>query len=106
MPKYLWQVSYTAEGLKGVMKDGGTGRRAAVQHLTEELGGRVEVFYYTFGPDDAVVIAELPDHKAAAAVGLAVGAAGKAQIRTTVLLTPEEIDEAAKTSVDYRPPGG
>jgi uncharacterized protein with GYD domain len=59
-----------------------------------------------FGGEDSIVIADLPDHKAAAAIGLAVNASGKAQIRTSVLLTPEEIDEAAKTQVDYRPPGG
>lgn len=106
MPKYLWQVSYSPEGIKGVLKDGGTGRRAAIQQLTEKLGGRLEVFYYMFGGDDSIVIADLPDHKTAAAIGLAVNAQGKAQIRTSVLLTPEEIDEAAKTQVDYRPPGG
>lgn len=106
MPKFLWQVSYTPEGLQGVLKDGGTGRRAAIDQLVKGLGGTVEVFDYAFGPDDAVVIAELPDHKTAAAIGLAINAQGKAQLKTTVLLTPEEIDAAAKTSVDYRPPGG
>jgi hypothetical protein len=48
----------------------------------------------------------LPDHRAAAAAGLAVNAEGRVQLKTTVLLTPEEVDEAAKTAVDYRPPGG
>jgi uncharacterized protein with GYD domain len=106
MPKYLWQVSYTSEGIKGVLRDGGTGRRAAIQQLTEGFGGKLEAFYYAFGPDDVYVIADLPDQKTATAIGLAVNADGRAQVKTVVLLTPEEIDEAAKTSVDYRPPGG
>jgi len=105
MPKYLWEVSYTPDGLAGLMKDGGTGRRAAVQQLIEKLGGRVEVFYFAFGSHDAYATVELPDHRAAAAAALAVNAQGKVQLKTTVLLTPEEIDEATKTNVDYRPPG-
>lgn len=38
MPKYLQQVSYTAEGAKGLQKDGGTKRRRAAQTVTEGLG--------------------------------------------------------------------
>ena len=105
MPKYLWQVSYTSEGVKGVLKEGGTGRRAAIQKLAEGLGGRLESFYFAFGSDDVIVIADLPDQKSAAALGLAVNADGRAMLKTVVLLTPEEIDQAAKISIDYRPPG-
>jgi uncharacterized protein with GYD domain len=105
MPKYLWQVSYTSDGVKGVLKDGGTGRRAAIQKLAEGLGGRLESFYFAFGSDDVIVIADLPDQKSAAALGLAVNADGHAMLKTVVLLTPEEIDQAAKISIDYRPPG-
>ena len=106
MPKFLWQASYTSEGVRGVLKDGGTARRAAIEKLVEGLGGRLEAFYFAFGSDDVVVIADLPDQRKAAAVGLTVNAQGRTQLKTTVLLTPEDIDEAAKTSVDYRPPGG
>ena len=38
-------------------------------------------------------------------MALTVNAAGGATVRTTVLLTPDEVDAAAKQSVDYRPPG-
>jgi len=105
MPKYLWQASYTSDGVRGVLKDGGTSRRAAIQKLVESLGGRLEAFYFAFGSDDVIVIADLPDPKAAAALGLTVSADGRTHVKTVVLLTPEEIDEAAKISVDYRPPG-
>jgi uncharacterized protein with GYD domain len=105
MPKYLWQASYTSDGVKGVLQDGGTGRRAAIQKLAEGLGGRLEAFYFAFGSDDVIVIADLPDQKSAAALGLAVNADGRTRLKTVVLLTPEEIDQAAKMSVDYRPPG-
>jgi uncharacterized protein with GYD domain len=106
MARYLWKASYTSEGTKGLLKEGGTGRRAAVDQLVGGLGGKVEAFYYALGDDDLIVIAELPDNTSAAAISLAVASIGSARIKTVPLLTVEEIDEAAKKSVDYRPPGG
>jgi uncharacterized protein with GYD domain len=105
MPKYLIEASYTPEGVKGVQSAGGTSRRDAVSHMAEALGGALESFYFGFGDADAYVVVELPDNQAAAAVALAVNASGGATAKTTVLLTPEEVDAAAKQSVDYRPPG-
>ena len=105
MPKFLWQVSYTAQGAHGLMKEGGTARRAVVQRLTEQAGGKLESFYFALGESDAFVIAELPDATAAAAISVAVNAVGAAQLRTIPLVTPEEMDVAVKRSVDYRPPG-
>jgi uncharacterized protein with GYD domain len=105
MPKFLIEASYTLEGVKGLRSAGGTSRRDAVAHTLESVGGSLEHFYFAFGDNDAYVIADLPDHEAAAAVALTVNAAGGAQTKTVLLLTPEEVDEAAKRSVDYRPPG-
>jgi uncharacterized protein with GYD domain len=105
MAKFLWRVSYTTQGVQGVLKEGGSSRRQLVTNLVEAAGGKVEVFYYTFGEDDVIVIAELPDNATAAAVSLTVGASGAAEIRTTALLEPEEIDAATKISVAYRAPG-
>jgi len=105
MPKYLWQVSYTADGVRGIMKDGGSQRRRVVQDLIVKAGGRLEGFYYAFGESDVIVIADLPDPATAVAASFAVNATSAARLKTTVLLTPEELDAAAKKSVDYRPPG-
>jgi uncharacterized protein with GYD domain len=105
MPKYLWQVNYTTEGAKGLAAEGGSSRRDAVEKMLESVGGRLEAFYYTFGSDDLVVIGELPDNVAAATLALKTIASGAAHSRTVVLLTPEEIDEAARREVNYRPPG-
>ena len=105
MPKYLWEVSYTPEGTRGLLQDGGTKRRAAVEKALSEVGGKLEAFYYAFGKYDLVGIAEFPDHASAAALSLAVAATGAAMIRTTVLLSPEEIDAAAKKKLRYRAPG-
>lgn len=105
MAKYLIVASYTSPGVKGVIAKGGTARREAVEKMAADLGGHVESFYFGFGEGDAFVIADLPDNVGAAAVALAVGASGMATVRTTVLLTPEEIDRAAATSVNYAPPG-
>jgi uncharacterized protein with GYD domain len=106
MAKYLIKASYTSDGVKGLIKEGGTGRRAAVDQLVVGLGGKVEAFYYALGDDDALVIVDLPDNTDAAAVSLAVNATGAVQIETVPLLTAEDVDQAAKKSVDYRPPGG
>ena len=104
MSKYLVVASYTAEGIKGVISKGGTARRDAVEKMATALGGTVESFYFGFGEGDAYVTVDLPDNVSAAAVGLAVSASGLASTKTIVLLTPEEIDKAAKTKVDYKPP--
>jgi uncharacterized protein with GYD domain len=106
MPKYLIQASYVGDGVQGLRQDGGSARRAAVEQLCAGLGGKVEVFYYAFGDTDLFTILDLPDATTAAGVALLVGTSGKVAIKTTVLLTPEEIDAAAKVGGDYRPPGG
>jgi uncharacterized protein with GYD domain len=105
MPKYLAHASYTVEGLKGLLKDGGSKRREVVEQLTKGLGGTLEAFYYAFGDDDVFTIMDLPDNVSATAASLIINAAGAANVKITVLLTPEEVDQATKTSVDYRPPG-
>ena len=105
MPKYLITASYTQEGVKGVASAGGSSRRDAVAHLAESVGGSLESFYFAFGGHDAYVVVDLPDNETAAAVALTVNSSGVVAISTVVLLTPEEVDAAAKKSVDYRPPG-
>lgn len=87
------------------MKEGGTGRREAIEKLFADIGGTLESFYFAFGEDDAYVTAELPDNITAAAVSLTIGASGGASVKTVVLMTPEEMDKAAKTSIGYRAPG-
>jgi uncharacterized protein with GYD domain len=105
MPKYLFKASYTAEGARGISKEGGTGRRDTIAKLAENSGGRMESFYFAFGQDDAFITCDLPNNATAAAVALAVNSSGAATVTTAVLVTPEEVDEAARTTVDYRPPG-
>jgi uncharacterized protein with GYD domain len=105
MPKYLVQVNYTLEGVRGVLKDGGSSRRAVVERVIAGVGGTMESFYFCFGKYDVVVIADLPDNAAIAAISLTVGASGAAEVQTTALLTPEEIDDATKRTVAYTAPG-
>ena len=106
MAKYLFEANYTQEGLKGVAAAGGSARRDAIESMIGALGGTVEAFYFAQGESDVVLILDLPDNKTVAAISLATGGAGAiTNMRTRALLTPEEIDEAAKTAVDYRPPG-
>jgi uncharacterized protein with GYD domain len=105
MPKYLIEASYTSDGVQGLLKEGGSGRRTAVENAAKGLGGRLECLYYVFGDDDLVAVMELPDNTAAAAFSLAVSAAGAATSSVRVLLTAEEIDAATKQTVEYRAPG-
>jgi len=105
MAKFLWKASYTSDGVKGVLKEGGSGRQSAVEKVVEGLGGKVEAFYFALGEHDVYVIAELPDTVTATAVSLTVNASGIVALQTVELLTPEQVDEASKKSVDYRAPG-
>ena len=105
MPKYMIEAHYSTEGAKGVMKEGGSGRRAAIAKMAEGVGGKLESLYFAFGGVDAYVVLDLPDNVTAAAVALAASQTGAASVKTVVLLTPEEMDQAAKKSVDYRAPG-
>jgi uncharacterized protein with GYD domain len=106
MPKFLLEASLTAQGVKGVQAEGGTARREAVKKALESVGGQLEAFYFAFGERDVYVLADLPDNESAAAMALAVNSSGAVATRTIVLLTPEDVDAAAKRSTDYRPPGG
>jgi uncharacterized protein with GYD domain len=105
MAKYLIEFDYTTEGLKGVLKEGGSKRRQAIEQLAKSLGGKMEAFYYAFGDHDGFVIWDMPDSVAHAAAALLVNASGAAKVKTVVLLTPEELDQATKKVGDYRPPG-
>ena len=105
MAKYMLRVNYTADGAKGVIKDGGSARRAVAQKAAESVGGRLESFYFAFGDTDAFVVADLPDAASAAAIALTVSASGGASAQTIVLMTPEELDAAARKSPLYSAPG-
>jgi uncharacterized protein with GYD domain len=106
MPKFLVQISYTTEGVRGLQKEGGTARRAAAQKLMESVGGKLEAFYFAFGAADVIAIADVPDNVSAFASALATVATGTVRSQTTVLVTPEEVDQAAKKTVSFRPAGG
>jgi uncharacterized protein with GYD domain len=106
MAKYLVKARYSAEGARGVISGGGSARVEAVRQLIESVGGTLESLYFAFGGTDVYITVDAPDDTAIAAVTMTVGASGAlAAVETVVLLTPEEIDEAARRTVSYRPPG-
>lgn len=106
MAKYMFQGSYSLEGARGLLREGGTRRREAVDALVKSLGGRLESFYYAFGNTDLYMIVDLPDHAAAAAASVIVAASGAGRWRTVVLMGPEDMDRAARSGGDYRAPAG
>lgn len=105
MARYLWKVSYSVDGAKGLIAEGGTSRRTVVQKLVKSVGGKLVSFDFALGEDDAYVIAEIPNATDVAAVSMAVAASGGARVTTVQLLTPAEMDKAAKRTVAYRAPG-
>jgi uncharacterized protein with GYD domain len=105
MPKYLLEASYTAEGLKGVRKDGGSGRREAAGRAIASAGGKMEALYFAFGENDVIALFDAPDNITAAALALTVSSSGLIRTKVTPLLTAEEVDAAVKKQSDYRPPG-
>ena len=105
MPKYLYQANYTATGMQGLLKEGGSSRRQVFADLAREQGGALESFYYAFGGADLYMVFDLPDATTAAAVSLTITAGGALSISTVQLITPEEIDAAVNRTVTYRPPG-
>ncbi|MEU6544677.1 GYD domain-containing protein [Streptomyces sp. NPDC046859] len=105
MPKFLIQATYTAEGTQGLLREGASGRRAAVEQVVSGLGGTVEAVYFAFGEHDIVLIVDFPDPVAMAAVSLAVKASGALHTRATPLLGLDEVDEAVRRQVSFRAPG-
>jgi uncharacterized protein with GYD domain len=105
MPKYMWQTTYTAEGIKGTLKEGAGKRVAYLRELFEKDGGTLEAMYWAFGDTDVYTIGEVPDNAAAAACSMASSMSGSGHCKTVVLLTAEEIDAAAKVEIGFRAPG-
>lgn len=106
MPKYLLKVRYTGEGLAGVMKEGGTARRAVAADLAKNLGGSLETFHFAFGEVDAYCICDLPDNKAAATLAMTVSSSGRVSIETVPLITVDEVDAiGAADRLEYTAPG-
>ena len=104
MSKFLMQVSFTRDGIRGLAKEGGTKRRQAVEQFFGTVGGKLETLYFAFGDTDVFAVADFPDNVSAAAVSLAANAAGAVHVKATVLISPEEMDQAAQKSGGLRPP--
>jgi uncharacterized protein with GYD domain len=105
MPRYLFRASLSPEGVAGVLAEGGSARRKVVEEAITTLGGTLETFYFTFGDDDVVLIAELPDNETAAGFAMETSSSGRVSVSTTVLLTPDDIDRARETKSGWRAPG-
>ena len=105
MPKYLIEACYTAEGAKGVIAEGASSRRRKVEQTLAGLNGKLEAFYYAFGETDVFLIIDLPDAVSAMAMSMAINQSGAVTSKTHVLMSTDEVDQAAKKSVSYQAPG-
>ena len=106
MPKFLVAATYTAEGLRGLQKDGASGRLAAVVQAVESVGGKLESMHYALGPEDVIMLMDLPDAAAAAALSVAASGSGMVRSRATALLTVAEMDDALARHPQFKAPGG
>ena len=105
MAKYLIRTSYTAEGAKGLIKDGGSKRIEVVRQLMKSVGGTLEAAYFALGEHDFICIADIPDNVALTALALTTNATGAVRLSTTALITAAEVDAAVRKAVTYTPPG-
>lgn len=105
MAKFLISASYTSDGTRGLLQEGGSGRKNAVQKALQSLGGSLDAMYFAYGENDVVLIADVPDSVSGLALSLAANASGTVTVRTTPLITVEEMDTACKKLVMYRPAG-
>ena len=109
MPKYMVMGSYTSESWAR-MVDNPSDRAAVARAAAEAVGGTLESFYWAFGPDDFVAIADVPDDASAAGISVGVSSSGMAaHIRTVRLFTMAEgiamLQRAKTVASAYRPPG-
>jgi uncharacterized protein with GYD domain len=105
MPKFLIEASYTAEGLKGLQRDKAEGRTNALNNALRSVDGQLECIYWCLGDRDVVLIADMPDIAAAAALASTACASGLVRTKTTQLLSAAELDAALETQINYRAPG-
>jgi uncharacterized protein with GYD domain len=105
MAKYLFEATYVGEGIKGLMREGGTARREALVEALKSVDGTLESFYYAFGETDVLGVFEVPAPADAAALSLMINSTGSVNVRLKPLLGPEDLDEAAKKTPSYRAPG-
>ncbi len=103
MPRYLIQAKYTENGLRGILKEGGAKRADVIANVIRSLGGAVECFFFALGETDVYVVINLPNNINACAFSLATNASGAVSVKTTVLLTPEELDEATVLAMKSQP---
>lgn len=105
MTKYLFEANYVDEGIKGLIREGGTKRRDAVVEALKSVGGSLDCFYYAFGDTDVLGVFDIPDQASAAALSLMINSTGAVNLMLKPLMTPEDIDEAVKKTPAYRAPG-
>ena len=96
MPIFMTQFTYTSEGWRALVKNP-QDRTEVFRGLFERNGGRIICHYLCFGDYDSLVIAEAPNETIMTSALLAVIAEGHIKdIRTTVLITPEQGVEAMR----------
>jgi len=107
MPRYLALLQYSAEGMKGLLKEKAAARETAGRKATESAGGKLEAWYWTAsGEYNLAVIGEYPDAATAGALGALLLSTGVfSKFNVIELLTTSEIDRALGKSMQYRPPG-
>ena len=87
-----------------------TDRVAVISKALEQVGGKVEAYYWMFGPHDGMAVFDLPDSVSTAAVSIAVGSTGSFDSLETHELFPVDqlndiLSKAKAVRGAYSPPG-
>jgi uncharacterized protein with GYD domain len=106
--RQLWTAEYSAAGAAGAMKDGGTGRKAAIEQLVASVGGTLEACYFAAINNGigVVLIVEVPSDAASNAIVTTIMASGAVLGASTITIsTADEFDAALALSPAYSAPG-
>ncbi len=110
MPTYVTFFSYGSDAWMQMI-DTPENRAVAARKLIEEVGGRMEVFYWMFGEWDGLVIYEVGDASMASTLSAVATASGLIErVKTNQLLGSDDVhtalDRANGLRQVYVPPGG
>jgi uncharacterized protein with GYD domain len=107
MPTFVYLGKYTAKGIAGAMNDTFAARNAEMEKVFAALGGRLLTYGFCMGQYDFIIVAEVPNRKAALIPPIIAGAAGTVSVVSIELMTPSEMDEmtALAQAVGFRVAG-
>jgi uncharacterized protein with GYD domain len=96
MAQFLVEVAYTQQAWAALVNNP-QDRSQAVKSAAENLGGKIDHLWLSFGEYDSIAVIDMPDNVSAAALSMAISAGGSCKsVKTIPLLSAQEGVEAMK----------